>query len=337
VTEETTPRGRRPRQVAAVLVSLALLAVALVASLAVGAVPLTAAQVIHALLHGGRSVPTIIVRQIRLPRTELGIMVGASLATSGALMQALTGNPLADSSLLGISGGASFAIVLATYLGAISLSGLVWYSLAGAAVATVIVELLSRSRRRRDVLQLVLSGAVLASLLGAAISVVLLIGPNSLASFFEYQAGSLTGRPSDTFALTAPFAAVGLIIGLTRGPALNAIGLGEDVARALGVRAERQEVLVVVAVTLLAGSAVAAAGPIGFLGFAVPYLVRMAVGPDNRWVLPLSALGGASLLLLCDTVARVVVPGELPVGIATAAIGAPILIIAARTARVVRP
>ncbi|WP_438872651.1 FecCD family ABC transporter permease [Paractinoplanes pyxinae] len=315
---------------------MALLALAVALSLAVGAQWLGLGEVWRAVVDPDPGAPaTAIVWELRFPRTVLGLLAGLALGAAGALMQGHTRNPLADPGLLGISAGASFAVVLGIQLGATALTGYIWFAFAGALLASVAVFGIASGRRGGPTpVTLALAGLAISALLASFTQSILLADNASLNLFRFWVVGSLSGRDSTVAAQVAPFIAVGLVLALVNAPALNALGLGEDVARALGQRVVLARVIGVAAVVLLAGAATAACGPIGFLGLIVPHVARTVVGPDHRRLIPAAALTGAAVLLLADVLGRVVVsPGELQTGIVLAAVGAPFFIMLVRSRR----
>ncbi|MGK5682610.1 FecCD family ABC transporter permease [Actinoplanes sp. URMC 104] len=315
---------------------VAAVAVAVVLSLAIGAQWLRPAEVWQAVTDPDPAAPaTSIVRELRLPRTVLGVLVGLALGAAGALIQGHTRNPLADPGLLGISAGASFAVVLGIQLGAGGLPASIWFAFAGALLASVAVFGIAAGRRGGPTpVALALAGMAISALLASFTQSILLADDASLNVFRFWVVGSLSGRDATVASQVAPFIAVGLVLALANTPALNALGLGEDVARALGQRVLPARALGVAAVVLLAGAATAACGPIGFLGLIVPHVARAFVGPDHRWLVPCSALAGAVVLLLADVLGRVVVsPGELQTGIVLAAVGAPFFVVLVRSRR----
>ncbi|MEH1015729.1 iron chelate uptake ABC transporter family permease subunit [Micromonospora sp. CPCC 206060] len=280
----------------------------------------------------------IIIREIRLPRTLLGLAVGAAFAVAGAVMQGLTRNPLASPEVLGIGNGAAFAVVLAIYLvGITSPHGYVWFAVAGAAVSAVVVYLLAGAGRGTATpVRLALSGAVLAAATFSWTSTLMALDERTLDEARFWIAGSLAGRPTGVLLAVLPFLVVGGLLTVLLIRPLDALAIGDDAAAALGFDPVRYRLLGALAVTLLAGGAVAAAGPLAFIGLAAPHLARQLVGPDHRILLPACALFGPTLLLLADVVGRIVlIPLELEVGIVTAFLGAPVLIMLARRARVV--
>ena len=323
-----------------VLATVLLLA-ALVASLVVGSRGVPPAAVLEALLHGPAS-PTdtdaVIVLDQRLPRTLLGLAVGIALGAAGALMQALTRNPLADPGVLGINWGASAAIVGGIVLfGITTLDGYVWFSLAGAAAVAVLVYLLGATGRSGATpVRLALAGTAVGASLQGVIYAVALVDPTTFDQFRVWRVGSLTGRDPGALLQVLPFLAVGALLALGLSRALNALALGETTARALGVPVTRVRALTGLGIVLLCGGATAACGPIAFVGLAVPHLARGITGPDQRWVVPWSMVLGGLLVVGADVVGRVVViPAELEVGVVTAFVGAPVFLAIARRRRVV--
>jgi iron complex transport system permease protein len=323
--------GARSLGLALMLVAVIVVAVL---SLRIGSIHISTANVWDALFHyDSTSYAQTVVRSLRLPRTVIGLAVGAGLAVAGTTMQAVTRNPLADPSILGVSSGASFAIVTAVFYGGLtSPSAYVWFAFLGALVASVIVFLIgSVGRDGPSPVKLALAGVVVSALLSAWTSALLLLDQNTLDVVRFWLAGSVAGRSLDVFLVVAPFLIGGSLICLLTGHQLNVMSMGEDTARALGMHTGRVRLATSVVVVLITGAAVAAAGPIGFVGLATPHIVRSVVGPDYRWVLPYSLLTGALLLVSADIVGRVVArPAELQVGIVTALVGAPFLVYLAR-------
>jgi iron complex transport system permease protein len=310
---------------AGLLVALGVLAVVFLLSVGLGAKAISW----DVLWHAERSTDAVIVLDLRLPRALLAVGVGAALGLAGALMQALTRNPLADPGLLGVNLGASTAVVIAiAYLGITAVTGYVWFAFAGAAAASVVVYVLGATgRAAASPDRLVLAGVAISAVLFAFDSVVLLLDPLAFDQFRFWTVGALAGRRADVLVQVAPFIVAGLLLALCLGRPLNALALGDEAGRALGARVGRTRVLAAVAVTLLSGAATAAAGPIAFVGLTVPHVARMIAGPDQRWVLPYSAVLAAILLLGADLAGRVVVaPDELQVGIVTAVVGAPVFL-----------
>jgi len=271
----------------------------------------------------------LIVRSLRVPRTIIGLLVGAALGLAGAVMQGVTRNPLADPALLGIEAGASLAVVAgisAFNIG--SLSGYVWFAFAGAAAASAVVYGLSSFGHRRSTpLKLALAGTAVAALLSSLTSAVLLLDVTTLDQFRFWVVGSLAGRDDAIIWDVIPFIAVGAVLSVGVGSGLNTLALGDDIARGLGQRVAVIRAVSAFAVVLLCGAATAAAGPIAFVGLTVPHVARAICGPDYRWILPWSMVLAPTLLLGADVIGRLVArPGELQVGIVTAIIGAPFFI-----------
>lgn len=310
------------------VVALGVLACAVALSLAVGAKQIDLGTVWHALGHDDGSDDAFIVRELRLPRTVLGVLVGLALGLAGAVIQGLTRNPLGDPGLLGLESGASAAVVVAiSMLGVSAPAGYVWFALAGTAATAVVVHTLGSLGRVASPERMVLAGAAVSAALTAFIGSILLLDGQAFDRYRFWAVGSLTGRPMTIVWEVGPFAVVGALLALGLGSSLNALALGEETGRALGVRVGTVRAVAALAVTLTSGAATAIAGPIGFVGLAVPHAARLVTGPDNRWVLAYSAVLAPSLVLLADVIGRVVVaPGELEAGIVTALIGAPVLI-----------
>ncbi|ANJ11041.1 FecCD family ABC transporter permease [Streptomyces parvulus] len=326
----TTDRARRGR-VAGLAVLAVLLVLAAAASLAVGARALTPAEVWHGLAAAPEADQRLteirlIVRTVRVPRTVLAVVAGIALGVGGALIQGYTRNPIADTGLLGINAGASFAVV-----SGIALLGLtdpfqyVWLAFLGAALSgAVVFGLSSIGRGAGNPLTLALAGQGIAVFLAAMTTAVSLTDKASLNALRFWNSGSTAGVGFDVIWPVTAFIAVGLLLALTTLPAVNLLNLGEDVARGLGVNAARSRTAGIVAITLLAGAATAACGPIAFLGLMVAHVARHLTGPDYRWLVPYAGLLGAVVLLVCDIVGRLVVrPGELDAGVVVSLLGAP--------------
>jgi ABC-type Fe3+-siderophore transport system permease subunit len=334
---DATRRPPRSRRLVGGLLLLGLLVAACLASIAVGTRSIGLGEVWRALLDSDlTSEEAVIVRQLRVPRTVLGLLVGLALGVSGALMQGHTRNPLGDPGLLGVTAGASLAVVGAiALLGITSPSGYVWFAFLGALAGTVLVYAIgSAGRGGGTPVTLALAGAALSALLYGLVRAVLVSDQQTLDSFRFWVVGSLAGRGSDVAWQVGPFILLGLLLALANSPALNLLGLGEDVARGLGQRIWLARLVGLTAITLLCGAATAACGPIAFVGLVVPHAVRAVTGPDHRWLIPCAGLAGAVLLLTADVVGRVVVrPGELQVGIVLALLGAPFFIALVRRRR----
>lgn len=333
-TAPTAPAARlRRRRVGWLLALVALLACTMLASVALGARPMSLSDISDGLLHGGQSDTAIIIRSMRVPRTLLGLVAGIALGIAGALIQGHTRNPLADPGLLGVSAGAAFAVVLAIYVLRITTpSQFLWFAFLGAAVASVVVfGLASVGAGRSSPLTLILAGAAVSAFLAAVTSAVVLIDETSLDQMRFWVVGSIARPDYGIIATILPFIAVGVALAIAGSPGLNLLSLGDDVARALGANLAATRVLGVVAITLLTGAATAACGPIAFLGLVVPHVVRVFTGPDYRWIIPCSGLLGAAVLLAADTLGRVVDrPGEVQVSIILALVGAPFFILLVR-------
>lgn len=317
------------------VVALALAGAAL-ASLAVGALSIPIEEVVRAFTAFDDSDEHVVVRELRGPRTLVAIAVGAGLGVAGAVMQGMTRNPLADPGILGIEAGAALAVVCAIFLlGVSTVTGYVWFALGGAAVAGAVVYALGTAGRSGGTpVTLALAGAALAALLSAMTSAVVVLDAQTLDEFRFWVVGSVAGRGLDVLTGALPFLVAGLVIGLGAGRALNALSLGDDVARSLGQRVAWARARAAAAMVLLAGGAVAMAGPVGFVGLTVPHVARAIVGPDHRWLLPYCALLGAVLVLVADIIGRVVTrPAEVQVGIVMALIGGPVFIALVRRRR----
>ncbi|GGZ60176.1 iron ABC transporter permease [Streptomyces inusitatus] len=319
------------------LVACAVLLLMIVLSISLGAKSIPFGDVVEGLLHPDGSENAVIVQDYRLTRTLLGIVVGIGLGLSGAVMQALTRNPLADPGLLGIESGASAAVVVAIGgFGITSLLGYVWFAFAGAVVVAVVVYILGASGRgAAGPVRLVLAGTAVNASLIAGITAVTFLDDEAFGELRMWAVGTLAGREGAVLGQVAPFLIAGALIALSLSGSLNALALGDEAGKALGARVVRTRVLGVLSVTLLCGAATAAIGPVGFVGLIVPHVARLITGPDHRWILAHCVVLAPVLLLGADVLGRLVVrPDELAVGIVTAAIGAPVLVALVRTRKV---
>lgn len=320
------------------LLGLALLLSISLASLLIGARTISVSTAWNALfVHDASIVEHIIVRDYRLSRTLLGVLCGAAFGVSGALIQAATRNPLADPGILGVNAGAAFFVTLAVGLfGVHSIDAYLWFAFLGAILVTLAVYALGTAGRDGATpVRLVLAGVALSAVLGGIGTAITLLDPQAFDSMRFWSIGSVAGRNMEIVVSVAPFIAAGLVIALIAARSLNAVALGDDLARSLGANILRSRILTVIAVTLLAGAGTAAAGPIGFVGLMVPHVVRWFVGPDQRWIIPMTMIYAPVLLLSADIAGRLILfPGELEAGIVTAFIGAPVLILLARRRQV---
>lgn len=316
------------------VVGLAILLICFIYSVRWGAVEIPLAQILTSFTAFDGSDNHLIVLTIRLPRSLIAILVGSSLAVAGALMQGLTRNPLADPAILGIESGAALFVVAAIYLfGSSSPSLITIAAMLGAAATAILVYFLgSLARGGPTPLNLTVAGAALTALIFSITTAILILSQQTLDQIRFWLAGSLAGRDLNILLQVLPFAGVGLILAFALGRQITTISLGDDVAQGLGQQATWVKINTAISVVLLAGSSVALAGPIGFIGLVVPHMVRFFIPGDYRWILPYSAIIGATLLLVADIAARVLLkPQELPVGVMTALVGAPFFIYLAKS------
>jgi iron complex transport system permease protein len=325
------PRARRR------LLGVCVLAVALIAavtlSLLVGANPLSVDALLDTLAGNGTPEAAYVLYDLRIPRTSVGLAAGAALGIAGALIQAFTRNPLADPGILGVNAGAALAVAIGVaWLGLRDASAFVWLAFLGALIVTVAVYLVgSAGRGAADPLRLTLAGVALGAVLSGITTGLTLTDPEAFDTLRSWNAGSLLASGLDDLFAVLPFLGIGLVIALAATGGLNALGLGEDVARAQGANVALLRTGVIIAVTLLAGTATALAGPIAFVGLMVPHVIRWTFGVDQRLIVPLSAVLAPVVVLLSDVVGRVIIaPAEVPVGVVAALVGAPVLIVLAR-------
>ncbi|WP_066055315.1 FecCD family ABC transporter permease [Robertmurraya korlensis] len=275
----------------------------------------------------------LVIETVRLPRALIAAAVGSSLAIAGALMQTLTNNPLASPSIFGINAGAGFAVVIAVSLFQIShLQAFAWIAFLGAAVAAISVYFIgSLGREGLTPMKLTLAGAAIAAMFASFTQGFLVLSEVALDQVLFWLAGSIQGRKLEILISVIPYFVVGWMGAFLLASKLNVLSMGEDVAKALGIRTGLLKIGIGLIVILLAGGAVAVAGPVGFIGIVIPHITRSIVGIDHKWVIPYSAFLGAILLLLADILARyVIMPEEVPVGVMTAIIGTPFFIYIAR-------
>jgi iron complex transport system permease protein len=316
------------RRLIGLVVALAVLLGLVVASMMIGSTAIPPTVVWDALFHPSNDIDQFAIRDFRLPRTVVGLVVGTALGVAGALIQALTRNPLADPGILGVNAGASFAVTVAVgVLGVRDIRSYMWFAFAGALIVTLVVLALGSTRRGQSPVMTVLAGVCVGLVLGGAGSALELTNPDAFDAMRSWNAGSIVSRPLDLLWPTLPFFAIALLLAFAVSGPLNAMALGDELAVSQGVRLVRTRILAIIALTLLAGGATAIAGPIGFVGLMVPHVARWIVGPDQRWIFAYSVLLAPVLLLASDILGRVVMrPGEIPVGIVTAFVGAPVLI-----------
>ncbi len=332
-TPSDAPRDSWARRGASapVVVLVVLLLAASCASMVIGAriIP------VDAIFDSGHRFHGIAV--VRVARTLLGLAVGGALGLVGALMQGLTRNPLADPGILGINAGASLAMVLAiSMFDFFDLRTYVWFGFAGAAAAMVLVHLVAAlGRDGATPMKIAIAGAALTAAVTSWTQAILLTDGQTIEAFRLWSVGTIGGRDTDVLLVGLPFLAVGAVLGLMSIGSLNALALGDDLARGLGRRLVIDRFVIGLAIVLLAGAATALAGPIAFVGLIVPHAVRAVVGPDYRLVLPLSMGYGAVLVLVADVIGRVVLPpSEVQVGIMTAVVGAPFFLLLIRRGRI---
>ena len=313
----------------------ALLLLCILASITCGAKSVGFGSVLEA-FGGSGSFDSSVVKA-RIPRTVFGILAGAALAVSGALMQAVTRNPIADPSILGVNTGASLFVVCGIAFFQIQTkTQYIWLAFAGAAItAALVYGLASLGHGGATPMKLALSGAAAGTALQSLVNTVMLPSTQVMDQFRFWQTGSISGAGWSDIRLILPYLTAGFVISLVLAPSLNTLALGDETAAGLGVHVTRIRALAALAGVLLCASTTALAGPIGFVGLMVPHLIRLLVGPDMRQILPLSAAVGSCLLLLADVSGRILGrPGELETGIVTALAGAPVFIFIIRKVKV---
>lgn len=324
------PNASRPLLIGAFPLCLAALILAVMASIAFGAADIHVITVLDSIFaFDATNTNHLIIQTLRLPRVATAMLVGAALGVAGAIMQGLTRNPLADPGLLGIESGAALAVVGGVFL--FQINSLPVYAvfafIGGTLTALAVYTLGSMGRGGATPFKLTIAGAALSSLLSSLTTAILMFNQRSLEEVRFWLAGSVAGREMSLVLEAAPFLVCGLLLAFIMGRQITTLSMGEDIARGLGQNVGWTKLFAAGAVVVLAGSAVALAGPIGFIGLIIPHVVRMFAGVDYRWVLPYSAFLGATFLVVSDLVGRILVnPLEMPVGIMTAAIGGPVFI-----------
>ncbi|CAM3888671.1 iron ABC transporter permease [Nocardioides marinus] len=335
-TPTATSRRSASSRALWMMTGLALLGAAAVASVALGVRSVGLDEVVSGVLGSTDTIGEAAVAK-RVPRTVLAMLVGAALAVSGAVMQGVTRNPLADPGILGVTAGAAlFVVVGIAFLGLADPTSYIWVAIAGAALAAAFVYAVgSLGRGGPTPLKLALAGAACSAAFTSLISAILLPRLDVMDTFRFWQIGGVGGAQTEKTLQVLPFLAVGALLSLATARGLNSLALGDDLARGLGEHVGRTRLLAAVGAVTLAGAATAVAGPIGFVGLAVPHLCRLLVGVDHRWLLPFSAVLGAALLTAADVVGRLVArPAEVDVGIVTAMLGAPVFIAIVRRQKV---
>jgi iron complex transport system permease protein len=336
-TAAVPARRRAPVLGSGLVVLLVALAAVAFLSVALGSRSISLTDVLHALSDlTATSTDGSVTLEMRVPRTLLGVLVGAALGASGALLQGVTRNPLADPGIMGINAGAAAFVVLAiTVLGLRGISAYIWFAFLGAVVATVLVyAVASLGRDGATPVKLALAGAAVTAGLTSVTTGIVMTDVDALNELRFWQVGSLAGRYAPILFVVAPFLLLGVVAALACGRPLNGLALGDDTARALGLNLARTRVLMFAVVAVLCGAATAACGPIVFVGLVVPHIARVVCGPDYRWIVPYSVLLSPIMLLLADVAGRVLgSPGELQVGVVLGVVGAPCFVALVRYGR----
>lgn len=325
------------RRFLAVIISFLCIITCVMLSLALGSRYIPFGEVIKSLFGMTKESFDASVVEARIPRTVFSIIAGGALGVSGALMQSITRNPIADPSILGVNTGASLFVVCGIAFFHISMPGqYIWLAFIGGGITSVFVYLIaSIGNGGITPIKLALSGAATSMALSSLVSTVMLPKSHVMDEFRFWQVGSVGGTGWSDIKVVAPYLVVGFVISLCLIPSLNGMALGDEMAAGLGINTKLVRGLGALAGVMLCGATTALAGPIGFVGLMVPHLVRFVLGPDLKYIIPLSAIGGACLLTISDVIGRVLGnPGEIEVGIVTAILGAPCFILIARKAKV---
>lgn len=324
----------RLQRILGLIVVLSLLAVVVFLSLMIGAKSLPFGVVWEALFSPSNSYDHTIIQEARMPRTIIALAVGPAFGLAGALIQALTRNPLADPGILGVNAGAAFAVAIAIGVFSVtSISSYIWFALVGALIATVAVYIISggAGKKAPTPVQITLAGVALGAALSGLTTALTLMNSSAFSRMLNWSVGTLARRSLEDLWPVLPILLVGALLALAIAPALNAIAFGDERASSLGVNVGLIRTIGLIAIAFLAGGATAIAGPIGFIGLMVPHCVRWFVGPNQPWIFIYSLVAAPLLLILSDIIGRVVMsPTEVPVGIITGLVGAPILLILVR-------
>ncbi len=319
---------------AGLALGLVILLICLVYSVTLGTAEIPLDEILASFVTFDGSYQHLVIQTVRLPRSLIAMLVGSALAVSGALMQGLTRNPLADPGILGIESGAALAVVATIFVfGSSSLNVLTIVAFLGAGATAMLVYFLgSLGKGGSTPLNLTVAGAALTALISSLTTAMLIVSQRTLEEIRFWLAGSLAGRDINMFLQALPFVALGLAVAFALGRQITTMSLGEDIAKGLGQQTAWVKIITAISVVLLAGSSVSIAGPIGFIGLVVPHIVRFFIKADYRWILPYSAVVGATLLLVADITARILLkPQELPVGVMTALVGAPFFVYLAKS------
>lgn len=332
----TFPKSFKPPVLSVLGLGLStiVLLIVLIYSVTLGARDVPLPTILESFTTFDNSFDHLVIQTVRLPRSLIALSVGAALAVSGALMQGLTRNPLAETGILGIEAGGALAVVMSLFLfGSSSLTVYAGTAFLGAAIAAILVYFLGTlGRGGATPLNLTVAGAAMSALIASITTAILIVSQRTFEEIRFWLAGSLAGRDFDLFLQVLPFLGAGLVLAFLLSQQITTISLGEEVATSLGQQTFWVKLLTATSVVLLAGSSVAIAGPIGFIGLVVPHMVRFFIKTDYRWILPYSAILGAVLLLVSDIAARVLLkPQELPVGVMTALVGAPFFVYLAKS------
>jgi iron complex transport system permease protein len=334
----STLSRRLPQRLTLLVLFLSLVLALFVASLALGSRAIDLATVQASILQfDAANNDHLVIWSLRLPRSIIAILAGLALGCAGALTQAVTRNPLAEPGLLGVNAGAATAVIFGVaVLGLNDIHSYLWFGLAGAALSSCAVFLLGRANKGgTDPVRLVLAGAGVSIVLGSVTGIIVLNAPTDVLDKFRmWAAGSVEGRDFAIARILAISVIFGSVMSMSVASGLNAVALGDELGRSLGAQTKLILAGSCVAVTILAGSATAVAGPITFLGLVAPQLARRLMGPDCRWIIPVSGLAGACVLLLSDIAGRLVAaPDEVAAGIIVLVIGGPFFVVAARQFR----
>lgn len=326
---EFTPEQLRAYRISVIVISFFLLLILILFSIRTGTARFELREILDAIWKTGNNhAAETIILNVRIPRILTGMAVGINLSVAGVLLQAMLKNPMASSNVIGVNAGAGLMAVIVMVLFPGRILAVPVAAFVGALSASLLIYILSELPGRGRTIQIVLAGVAISNLLRAVTSALMMLFSDVLEISYAWQQGSLSGRGWSEFRMIIPYTVVGTLISLLISPKLNLFGLGDEMAFSVGLRVHRYRLLVMVIASILAGSAISAAGTIGFVGLISPHCARTLIGGDNRYLVPLSAVFGAILMVLSDTVARTIFqPVELSVGIVTAVLGAPFFLL----------
>lgn len=315
--------NKKIKNIGLIWIFLTILIISFFASMALGAINLPIKEIIYVIFNETETKHHLIIADVRLPRSLIACIVGMCLGVSGCIMQGITRNPMASPSILGVTNGASL-VTFILFIFFPSAFRMVPIAAFIGALATTFLIYTMAWKGGVNPTRFILSGVAVGSVISAIHSVLTTMYPDSLAGMVGFNVGSLSARTWDHLFLILPYAIIGLAISFLFASKINLLAMGDEVAIGLGLKVEKVRMILIIVSALLAACSVSVAGMIGFIGLCVPHMTRMVIGSDHRYLIPACAINGATALVLCDTVSRIIIaPKEMPVGVILSAIGAP--------------